>query len=403
MAAAGYRWARVEGADALRYRLHSTMYTPQITAEPLPPPSPAQPFGVPAARHRRRLPRGARAVAPLAMAAIVLGVLLGGRASAEDGRSAAAAALAGGDPARAVTLDEDVAGRSGFLMALDPGAADAAGHDAQVARIAWATKLAATGSVDSALSALTVVRQPALLGKAAQARALILIAAAAAASRTGQDELALQRLDEAAQGSPPSSLVHVIAAMKAIDEVRAAAQLVATGRAPDAVALLDNASATGGAVAAAAAYPSTLLAAARVEIASLDFQEATATLQRLVTGYGGSAEARTARGLLHAPQTVSGTLVDAAAHPAAGRVRLSTHFTQLSGGYVTSGPFYYGTAAATGDFSIAAVPVGGPYVLEYFRGGGWMTLVDPRTDQPADPVTVQPLQPVDLSFIVLPA
>jgi len=117
------------------------------------------------------------------MAAIVLGVLLGGRVSAEDGRTAAAAALTGGDPARAVTLDEDVAGRSGFLMVLDPGAADAAEHDAQVARIAWAKKLAAAGDVDSAVAALTVVRQPSLLTEAAQARALILIAAASAASR----------------------------------------------------------------------------------------------------------------------------------------------------------------------------------------------------------------------------
>lgn len=337
------------------------------------------------------------------MAAIVLGVLLGGRASAEDGRTAAAAALAGGDPARAVALDEDVAGRSGFLMILDPGASDAAEHDAQVARIAWARKLAATGSVDSAVAALTVVRQPALLRQAALARAEILIAAASSASQAGHAALALRRLDEAAQGPPPSSLVQVIASMRAADEVRAAAELVAAGRAPDAVALLDDASATGGAAAASVAYPPTLLAAARLEIAALDFHEATATLQRLVTGFGTSAEARTARALLRAPQTVSGTLVDGAGHPAAGRVRLSTHFTQLSGGYVTSGPFYYGAATAGGDFSVGAVPVGGPYVLEYFRGGGWMTLIDPRTDQPADPVTVQPLQPVDLSFIVLPA
>jgi len=408
MAAAGYPSIGVEGADVLSYRLHTAMYTPpspaaEIATEPLTAAPPPLPVGVTAAGNRRRPRRAARAVAPLAMAAIVLGVLLGGRVSAEDGRTAAAAALTGGDPARAVTLDEDVAGRSGFLMVLDPGAADAAEHDAQVARIAWAKKLAAAGDVDSAVAALTVVRQPSLLTEAAQARALILIAAASAASKAGQDELALRRLDEAAQGPPPSSLLHVIASMKAADEVRAAAELVAGGRAPDAVALLDDASATGGAAAAAAAYPPTLLAAARLEIGSLDFQVAAATLQRLVAGYGASGEARTARALLRAPQTVSGTLVDAAGHPAAGRVRLSTHFTQLSSGYVTSGPFYYGTATATGDFAVGAVPVGGPYVLEYFRGGGWMTLVDPRTDQPADPVTVQPLQPVDLSFIVLPA
>jgi hypothetical protein len=377
--------------------------TAEIPAEPLwLPPPPPPPLVATAVRARRRLPRAARAIAPLAMVAIVLGVLLGGRASAEDGRTAAAAALAAGDPSRAVSLYEDVAGRSGLLMVLDPGASAAAERDAQVARIAWAKKLAATGDVDSAVAALTLVRQPSLLTQAARARAQILIDAASSAIRTGHAELALRRLDEAAQGPPPSSLVQTIASMRAEDEVSAAAELVAGGRAPDAVALLDDASANGGAAAAAAAYPSTLLAAARSEIAALDYRDATATLERLVNGFGRSAAAGAARTLLRVPQAVSGTLVDAAGHTVAGRVRLSTHFTQLSGGYITGGPFYYGTAGATGDFAITAVPVGGPYVLEYFRSSGWMTLVDPRTDQPADPVTVKPLEPDDLTFIVLP-
>jgi hypothetical protein len=342
-------------------------------------------------------------VVPLAGVAIVLGVLLGGRASAEDGRSAAATALAGGDPAQAVSLDEAVAGRSGFLMVLDPGASAAAEHDAQVARIAWAQKLAASGDVDSAVAVLTVVSAPGLLPRAAQARAQLLIDAASAAIKGGHAELALRRLDEAAQGPPPSSLVQTIAAMRAADEVQAASELVAGGRAPDAVALLDDAAAHGGAASAAKAYPAALLAAGRSEIAVLDYQDAAATLQRLVTGFGASSAARTARGLLHSAQSVSGTLVDSAGHAASGRVRLGTHFSQLSGGYTTSGPFYYGTSDANGDFTISGVPVGGPYVLEYFRAGGWMTLIDPRTDQPANPVTVKPLQPEDLTFIVLPA
>ncbi len=354
-------------------------------------------------RPRRRLHGGARAVAPFAAVAIVVGVLLGGRASAEDGRTAAAAALARGDPAQAVSLDEAVAGRSGFLMVFDPGASSAAEHDAQVARIAWAKKLASSGDVDSAVAVLTVVRAPALLDEAAQTRAQLLIDAASTAIKAGHAELALRRLDEAAQGPPPSSLVQTIAAMRAADEVQAAAELVAGNRAADAVALLDDAAAHGGAAAAARALPATLLAAGRSEIASLDYQEAAATLQRLATSFGSSSQARTARALLHGAQPVSGTLVDGAGHGAAGRVRLATHFTQLSGGYTTSGPFYYGTSDANGDFTITGVPVGGPYVLEYFRGGGWMTLIDPRTDQPANPVSVQPLQPEDLTFIVLPA
>jgi hypothetical protein len=384
------------------------MQTPPTTTYPFPdtapePPPPPPPYAISAASRERRLPRGMRAVVPLAVAAVVLGVLLGGRESAEDGRSAAAAALAGGDPAQAVSLDEAIAGRSGFLMLFDPGASSTAGQGAQVARIAWARKLAASGDVDTAIAVLTVVRAPSLLAEAALTRAQLLIGAASSAIKAGHAELALRRLDQAAQGPPPSALVPTIAAMRATDEVAAAAELVATNRAPDAVALLDDAAAHGGAAAANAAYPSTLLAAARAEITALAYQDAAATLQRVVASFGSTAAARTARSLLRASQRVSGTLVDAAGHGASGRVRLSTHFTQLSSGYSTSGPFYYGTSDANGDFMISTVPVGGPYVLEYFRGGGWMTLIDPRTDQPANPVTVKPLQPEDLTFIVLPA
>ncbi len=350
-----------------------------------------------------RAARAARAATPFAMAAMVLGVLLGGRVSAEDGRSAAATALAAGDPAQAVSLDEAVAGRSGLLMVLDPGAAAAAEHDAQVARIAWAQKLAAGGDVDAAVAVLTVVRQPSLQTQAAQTRAQLLIDAASRAIKGGHAELALRRLDQAVQGGPPESLVPTIAAMRAADEVQAAAELVASNRAPDALALLDDAAAHGGAASAARAYPTTLLAAARAEIAALDYQNATTSLQRLVSRYGSTSAARAARGLLRVPQPVSGTMVDAAGHGTAGRVRLSTHFTQLQGGYSTGGPFYYSTANTNGDFTITGVPVGGPYVLEYFRGGGWMTLIDPRTDQPSNPVSVKPLQPEDLTFIVLPA
>ncbi len=334
---------------------------------------------------------------------VILGVLLGGRAAAEDGRAAAAAALTAGDPARAVGLDEAVAGRSGFLMLLDLAAPAAAEHDAERARVAWARQLAAAGDVDSAIAALVAVRQPSVIAQAAQARAQILVNAATAAVTGGHAELALIRLDEAARGNPPAPMTATIATMRAVDEVEAAAELVRSNRAPDAVALLDDAAANGAGAAAAAAYPPTLLAAAKAEISAFDFQDAATTLQRLVTHYGTTAQARSARALLRAPQTVSGTLVDAGGRGVAGRVRLGTHFTQLSGGYVTSGPFYYGTSDGTGNFSIASVPVGGPYVLEYFRDNGWMTLVDPRTGQPANPVTVSPQAPEDLTFIVLPA
>lgn len=378
-----------------------------VTGELLPPPPPPPPPALAALGRvqpeRRSRPRVGVAVA-LGLFTAIIGVLLGGRASAEDGRSAASTALAAGNPARAVSLDEAVAGRSGFLMVFDPGAASSAEHDAQVARLTWARQLAAAGNVDAAVAVLAQVAQPALLTQAAQARAQILIDAAAADIRARHAQLALQRLSEAVQGTLPGATVQEIAQLRATDEVAAAAELVAANRAPDALALLDDAAAHGAAAAAASEYPATMLAAARSEVSTFDFVQAAATLQRLVKSYGSSSQAAIARSLLNAAQPVSGSLVDTAGHGASGRIRLSTHFTQLpGGGYVTTAPFYTGTADASGDFTIRSVPVGGPYVLEYFRDGNWMTLVDPRTDQPANPVTVKPLVPEDLTFIVLPA
>jgi hypothetical protein len=49
------------------------------------------------------------------------------------------------------------------------------------------------------------------------------------------------------------------------------------------------------------------------------------------------------------------------------------------------------------------VPIGGPYVLEVFSGGNWTTLINPTTNQPADPVRVAALEPVVLTFVVLPS
>jgi hypothetical protein len=253
-----------------------------------------------------------------------------------------------------------------------------------------------------ALAVLAKVQASSLLAQATQARAQILVDAAASAVAAGHAELALQRLNQAMESSPAAALKATIAAMRGTAEVGAAAELVAAGRGPDALALLADASQNGAAPAAAAEYPAALLAAAQVEIGGLDYKEAEATLQMLVDKYGASAQATAADHLLHAPQTVSGTLVDDLGHGTLGRVRLATHFTQLSGGYITSGPFYYGVTNATGDFSIPAVPFGGPYVLEYSRSGGWMTLVDPRNDTPANLVTVGSLQAEDLNFIVVP-
>jgi hypothetical protein len=378
--------------------------TGDLLPPPPPPPPPPPAFAAIGRAHAERWarPRVGTAVV-LGLATAIVGVLLGGRASAEDGRSAATTALATGDPARAVSLDEAVAGRSGFLMLFDPGAATSAEHDAQLARLAWARQLATAGKVDAAVAVLALVTQPSLLMQAAQTRAQILIDAAAADVKARHAQLALQRLSQAERGTLPAATAQKIAQLRAADEVAAAAELVAANRAPDGLALLDDAAAHGAGAAAAAAYPATLLAAARREVSMFDFDHAAATLHRLVMSYGSSSLAVTAHSMLAAAQPVSGSLVDTAGHGASGRVRLGTHFTQLpGGGYVTTAPFYTGTADSSGDFTIRSVPVGGPYVLEYFRDGNWMTLVDPRTDQPSNPVTVKSLVPEDLTFIVLP-
>lgn len=369
------------------------------------PPAPPSPSVLSAPLDGRSNPVRRRAslttVALLAAGAIVVGILLGGRVSAQDGLTAARDALAAGNAGSAVTLDESIAARSGFLMLFDPGAASSASVAAQTARIAWARQLAGQGHVGAAIAALSQLGAPSLVGEAATTRTQILVTAAADAARSGQPSVALQWLDEAVRNTPPS-MVATIVAMRAADEVAAASEQLAAGRAVDAVALLDSASSDGAAAAAAPLYPAALLASARARLAAEEYPGAAADLVRLVTIAPRSGAAQTARALLGSPHAVSGTLVDAAGQPASGRVRLGTHYSVLSGGYATTGPFYYGIADPAGDFSVTGVPVGGPYVLEYFRNGSWMTLVDPRTDQPANPVTVTPLTPVDLTFIVLP-
>ena len=99
---------------------------------------------------------------------------------------------------------------------------------------------------------------------------------------------------------------------------------------------------------------------------------------------------------------MTGTLVTHVGMPISDKVRLSSNYKSEPGGmYQTSGPFYTTTADASGDFSFSDIPVGGPYVLEVFADGNWTTLINPTTNQPADPVMVTPLVPVDLTFVVL--
>lgn len=333
--------------------------------------------------------------------AALLGSLLGGRAALQAAARDAAAAVRRGDPAQAVAIDDAIADASGYLTALDGGASAQARDAGQAARLDWAGQLAAAGRVDEAIAVLERVDRPGLRETASRTRARLLLDAAAAALASQHPELALQRLDQAQRGSPPPDLLGRISAMRVQAEVATAGHLAMAGRGADALVLLDDAAAHGVAV-DPGLYAGTLLAAGRQQLAAQSFVEATATLRRLIAEYPRHSEARAARLILAQPQTVSGTLVDQASRPVSGQVRLSSHFSSLGSGYSTYGPFYYGISDIHGDLRIAAVPVGGPYVLEYYRNGGWETLVEPHTGQPANPVSVVALTPTDLGFIVLP-
>jgi hypothetical protein len=183
--------------------------------------------------------------------------------------------------------------------------------------------------------------------------------------------------------------------------------LVLAGRATDAVSILDTVVREHSAQATRTAnslLPSALLAAGQEDLADDYYQEALADLQQLVAAFPATTQAAQAEAMLAAPQTVSGTLVTHIGGPVSGRVRLSSHYKAEPGGmYQTSAPFFYTTADASGDFTFSAVPIGGPYVLEVFSGGNWTTLINPTTNQPADPVSVTALIPVDLTFVVLPS
>jgi hypothetical protein len=198
--------------------------------------------------------------------------------------------------------------------------------------------------------------------------------------------------------SPLSSQAQAVQALAFIGEAQ---RLVASGFAPDALELVAALSPAN--PEARAMYPGALLAAAQVCSNARSYNEETSDLNTLINLFPDSTEADTARAMLLAPQDVVGTLTDRTGNPIVARVRLSSHFTALdSGSYQTTGPFYYGKTDASGNFRFNPIPVGGPYVLEVFRDGGWTTLIDPTTGKPADPVQVQPLTAADLAFIVLP-
>jgi tetratricopeptide (TPR) repeat protein len=356
--------------------------------------------------YARKGRRGRFVIVCLAVLALgFLGAALGAARATSDASSQAASLSAAGNYGAAIALENAIASRSGPLYFFDRSDVDAAPRRAQSTFLQWAGALSRLGRSDQAAALLAAVTDPHLLDQAATQRAMVLMQAAQQDAGRGNFSQALMRLDQLRSLHPPASVLQQVNQLTPEYEIGAAMALTASGDGIDAVALLDQAVATAPSAAQAAAhtFPAALLAAGRQQLALHSYKEAVAAMQRLVSDFSGSVEAATARDLMSQPQPVTGTLVDKTGHGVSSQVRLSSHYFSTPGGYYTTGPFYYATSDANGDFTFDAVPQGGPYTFEVFRDGQWVTFVDPGTGQPSNPVTVTPLSPVNLTFISLPA
>jgi hypothetical protein len=383
-------------------------HPPPDAPPPWPPVAPpAAPLHVPAAGtwSCRRWP-----LVVLTLAGVVTTAL--GVAAGAAGADAAAAANAAhleasGDFARAVSLDEVLEGRTGLLFVLDPSAASNASTTEERTMLAWAKALGRSGKVDAAVALYRSLTAGPLGAQASEGIAVLLYTSATRDAAQGAYSSAILRLQQVVALAPGTADGRLAQRQLPLDQVGEARQLLAAGNGADAVAVLDAVTASGSVAAIASAnllYPAALLVAGQEEVAQQSYKEALATLHKLVTRFHGTAQAAQAQAMLAAPVPVSGTLVGHNGVPVPAPVRLSTNYKSLPGGtYRTSGPFYYATANASGDFTFTAVPVGGPYILEVFTGGNWTTLVDPTSAQPAHPVKVSALVPVDLTFVVLPS
>lgn len=334
------------------------------------------------------------------------GVALGAAGSTVSATSKAAQLEAAGDFAASIAIDEVIQGRTGPLFILDSSAATGAATAEEQTLMAWAKSLGRSGQIDEAVVLYRSVSAGALRSKATAALAALLYTASTSDAAHGAYPAAIARLEEIIALAPQTATGAQVQRQLPIDQAGEARTLIASGHAADAVTLLDQVVGEGSAQAtqtAASLYPAALLIAGQEEIAQLSYREAVADLQRLVAKYPGTAQALQAQAILTAPVSVSGTLVERTGSPKSGPVRLSTNYKAEPGGtYKTSGPFITATANSSGDFTFAHVPVGGPYVLEFFAQGNWTTLIDPTTGQPSHPVKVSALVPVDLTFVVLP-
>ena len=335
------------------------------------------------------------------------GVVIGAATGTATAAAVASTLAAHGQYARAIAIDEAIAVRTGPFYLLDPGAATTAARAAEQTLMAWGAALGGRGDVDQAVALYRSVTAASLRKQALDNVSALLFRTSTSDAAAGNYSAAIVRLQEAVKLAPATPDGAAAARQLPIDEAGEAGLLVLAGRATDAVSILNAVVHDNSAQATRTAdglLPAALLAAGQEDLAGDYYREALADLQQLVAGFPATTQAAQAAVMLAAPQTVSGTLVTHVGGPVSGRVRLSSHYkAEPNGMYQTSAPFFYTTSDASGDFTFSAVPVGGPYVLEVFADGNWTTLINPTTNQPANPVTVTALIPVDLTFVVLPS
>ena len=340
-----------------------------------------------------------------ALLSAAIGVTVGAANGTSLSSSSASRLAAEGQYADAIAVDVAISERSGPLYFLDAGGASGADTAAEQTLMAWAAALGRKGQVDAAVALYRSVTLPSLRTRANDALAALLLKTAAADAAADRYASAIDRLREIATLASATPAGLVAARELPVDQVGEARLLVTSGHADDSVVLLSTVLTEHSAQATTAAtglFPTALLAAGQEDLVHDAYHDAVAALDRLVTVYPKTAEALQAQAILQAPQVVTGTLVTHGGSPVSGKVRLSSHYKAEPGGmYQTSAPFFYTTADSSGDFSFDSVPVGGPYVLEVFSAGNWTTLINPNTNQPANPVTVTPLLPVDVTFVVL--
>ena len=336
------------------------------------------------------------------------GLELGGLIAMSHAQSQAMDLRAQGRYDQAIAVYRVIEDRGGGVLLLSRAVVNAAPQDAGRTVLDWANDLDHHGHADQALALLdnapslsgVVVPQP----ETSRTRADIALRSAKAEAKAGHYDVALHRLDQLRDGSPPADVVAKGEQLRPGYALKAAQQLLDASNGIAAVAALDDVVHQAGnapeAGQAQALLPRALLAAGQQALDVHDQSRALTYLQRLVADFGSTAQARQARVLLRAPQSVTGTVVRGNNPVPHLQLRLGSHFTQVSGGYRTSGPYYYATSDDRGDFTIDSVPVGGPYVVELLESAGWTTTVG--QDGPAYQFTVQPLTPVDLAFVVLP-